>query len=327
MTPVLRRSLWVFLTIAGLIGVLWAWVDRSGARRLREAEAMLAKEGQTLDFRAVAPDPIPDDENFCAIPLLKDLSIVIDDDSDKGEPATRRKRIRALSLPYWSSDQRRTMDGAAFGERADLKEWAAWMREKTSLPMHADSGDAGRDILAGFSQQEPVFAELAAGIARQHAQWTPAWKAARELQEELQGVRKEVVAHTSSIVTHSSLIVTIVFAPATASQISRVLYTQSLANQAIIACALERYRIEKGSYPESLKGVKLADGKALPLDIMTGKPVGYRKTPNGKYALWSVAGNGKDHGGKRLLDRKKPESTQFWKDSYAGDWVWDFPEK
>ena len=59
--------------------------------------------------------------------------------------------------------------------------------------------------------------------------------------------------------------------------------------------------------------------------LFSGKPPGYRKTPDGRYALWSVGFDGEDDGGKRVLDEKRPEKTRFYDPSYAGDWVWDFP--
>ena len=82
-----------------------------------------------------------------------------------------------------------------------------------------------------------------------------------------------------------------------------------------------------GDYPDSLDAVQLADGKPLPPDIMNGKPMNYRKTTDGRYALWSVGFDGRDDGGKRMLDEKHPENTKFHDDKYAGDWVWDFPAK
>jgi hypothetical protein len=148
------------------------------------------------------------------------------------------------------------------------------------------------------------------------------WKEAREASREWE---KELVAMKGQIWTHPTHIMTLLIAPAITKIINKALYTQTLVNQAVIACALERHRIEKGSYPDSLDAVKLADGKPLPLDVINESPMGYRKTADGKYALWSVGFDGKDDGGKRMLDEKKPENTKFLDDKYSGDWVWDFP--
>ena len=115
--------------------------------------------------------------------------------------------------------------------------------------------------------------------------------------------------------------------PATKQVISRCAHTDALVSQAVIACALERHRIEKGSYPESLDAVRLADGKALPPDPMDDRSMRYRKTADDRYALWSIGFDGKDDGGRRVLDEKKPEDTKFSVEKYVGDWVWDFPQK
>ena len=73
--------------------------------------------------------------------------------------------------------------------------------------------------------------------------------------------------------------------------------------------------------------MKLADGKPLPLDVMNDKPMGYRKTSDGRYGLWSVGFEGRDDGGKRVLDDKRPENTSFDDEKYVGDWVLAFAVK
>jgi hypothetical protein len=115
--------------------------------------------------------------------------------------------------------------------------------------------------------------------------------------------------------------------PADSGVINNVVYAQCLVNEAIAACALERYRIEHGTYPDSLAEANHPGEKPIPLDVISGKPMGYRNTPNGKYALWCVGFDGKDDGGKRVLDAKVPNITRFSDPAYIGDWVWDFPAK
>ena len=148
------------------------------------------------------------------------------------------------------------------------------------------------------------------------------WQAARRASQEWE---KELTEMQERIWAHPSYIIPSVIIPAYSFFIYKSIFTQALVNQAIIACALERYRIENGAYPDSLAAVKLADGKPLPRDPIHDKPMGYRKTADGRYALWSVGFDGKDDGGKRTLNEKKPENTQFHKTDYVGDWLWDFP--
>jgi len=98
-----------------------------------------------------------------------------------------------------------------------------------------------------------------------------------------------------------------------------------MANQAIAACALERYRIEhNNTYPDTLEEANHPGEKSIPADVISGKPMGYSKTPDGKYALWCFGLDGKDHGGHRALDEKAPTLTKFASATYSGDWVWSF---
>ncbi len=509
----LRRLTWTVVTLTTLIASLYAWVNWSGARQLRNVEAMLKAEGETLDFREMMNEPVPEAENFCAIPLLKDIALVVDKDESKGAPGENRKRLEAMKLPSSGKDGVRPPKyaNAAMGKHADFKAWADFLRKDGSFSMPMEPGDAARDVLAALSKYDAIVQELAAGLNRPKAQWTPEWQT-RDLPEMLislhqphyssvlavarslslrvdaaaqagdadkahqaalilarfnqaslnepcligllvgtsgaailhdaiwelfaahagnaedfarleaaltaldfrrsallafrsemamgvnvalcmkrkpENIRKmtgglqndqaddgifshsperaiasgyfdasaAVIAENefkyiikplkekgwqaayqssqelekllddmkSSVFTHRSYILLKLMAPALNSFISHFIYTDALVNQSIIACALERYRIEKGSYPDSLDAVKLADGKPLPLDPINEKPMGYRKSADGKYTLWSVGFDGKDDGGKRTLNEKKPENTQFHKADYVGDWVWDFP--
>jgi hypothetical protein len=150
----------------------------------------------------------------------------------------------------------------------------------------------------------------------------PGWQKAREAgrlqQNEMDAKNQRRWMYPSYILASAAV-------PAAKHVINECVDTNARVNQAIIACALERHRIANGSYPDSLDAVRLADGKPLPPDPMDGKPMRYRKTADGRYALWSVGFDGKDDGGKRTVDEKKPENTRFNDEKYAGDWVWDFP--
>lgn len=508
-----RSLAWTAVTLVTLYVLLCSWLNWRWSRQWTATVAMLKAEGETLDFRATMNDPVPEAENFCTIPLLKDLALTVDNDTSKGASGEKRKRLEAIKLPdSKNGNDRPKLTNAGIGKATDLKAWAEWLRKDGSLPMPADSGNAARDVLAALAKHDAIVQELAAGLSRTKAQWTPEWKT-RDLPENLFAVAlphfqssrnsnqtlalraiaaaragdaakahesamimtrltqadlndpfligllvaasdaavlcgsvrelcdaqagtaedfarleaalaaldfhrgglracrsemaasvntlqymrnnpervpdltqivdnagqprgsavaraamravplgyfdasasviaegefkylikplrdhgwpevrqaardwdKELAEMRGKIWTHPTYIMVSLMAPAMTHIVSRIDYTEARVNQAVIACALERYRIEKGSYPDSLDAVKLASGKPLPLDVMINKTMGYRKTAGGKYALWSVGPDGKDDGGKRVLDEKKPENTKFQDDKYAGDWVWDFP--
>ena len=85
---------------------------------------------------------------------------------------------------------------------------------------------------------------------------------------------------------------------------------QTLANEALIACGLERYRLAHGQYPETLESLVPQFAAKLPHDIVVGQPLKYHRTANGNFVLYSVGWNENDDGGV-------PGKTIG-----EGDWVW-----
>jgi hypothetical protein len=91
---------------------------------------------------------------------------------------------------------------------------------------------------------------------------------------------------------------------------------QTCANQAAIACALERYRLANGHFPETLSALTPQFMSRPPNDVIGGQPYKYRRTKDGNFILYSVGWNEKDDGGA-------PGKTLF--DQTQGDWVWEYP--
>jgi hypothetical protein len=91
---------------------------------------------------------------------------------------------------------------------------------------------------------------------------------------------------------------------------------QTGVNQTVIACALERHRLNSGALPENLAALT-PYLPALPLDVITGKPMQYKLTGDAQFTLYSVGWNEKDDRGKPVLNQQGngTEPTQ-------GDWVW-----
>ena len=85
---------------------------------------------------------------------------------------------------------------------------------------------------------------------------------------------------------------------------------QTLANEAFVACGLERYRLAHGQYPESLGALVPQFAAKLPHDIIGGQPLKYHRSADGRFALYSVGWNEKDDGG--VVSKAVEE----------GDWVW-----
>ena len=85
---------------------------------------------------------------------------------------------------------------------------------------------------------------------------------------------------------------------------------QTLANEAYIACGLERYRLAHGEYPESPGCAGAAVRGEAATRHHRRPPLKYHRTADGRFVLYSVGWNGKDDGG---VAGKAVEE---------GDWVW-----
>ncbi len=95
-------------------------------------------------------------------------------------------------------------------------------------------------------------------------------------------------------------------------------YDQTLVNEALIGCALERYRLAHGEYPKTLDALTPRYMETIPHDIIGGKPMRYRRTADGKFLLYSIGWNERDDGGQESRHDKNGmiEYTN-------GDWVLD----
>ena len=66
---------------------------------------------------------------------------------------------------------------------------------------------------------------------------------------------------------------------------------QTQARQAFIACALERYHLAQGDYPESLDVLVPKFADKIPVSMMRGEPFKYQREADGTYALLFVPWN------------------------------------
>ncbi len=86
---------------------------------------------------------------------------------------------------------------------------------------------------------------------------------------------------------------------------------QTMVNEALVACALERYRVAQGKHPETLDALVPQFADRLPNDLINGQPLKYRRTADGSFVLYSVGWNEVDDGG--VPGKTVPEA----------DWVWE----
>jgi len=89
-------------------------------------------------------------------------------------------------------------------------------------------------------------------------------------------------------------------------------HNQTVANEGQIVCALERYRLAHGTYPETLDALIPQFMDQIPTDLIGGGPLHYHRTDDGKFLLYSIGWNETDDGG----------TPGTLKDAKQGDWVW-----
>lgn len=134
---------------------------------------------------------------------------------------------------------------------------------------------------------------------------------ARELERAIhgRGIRTVFIDHH---------VIAVMLLPSLGRVALRAAMAQTAADQIVLACALERYQLANGQFPEKLESLVPRFISQLPHDVITGEPYKYRRTDDSRFVLYSIGWNEKDDGGV-------PGKTLF--DETQGDWVWQYPEK
>jgi hypothetical protein len=146
--------------------------------------------------------------------------------------------------------------------------------------------------------------------------WATAFAEGDRLETRLKAAKAEIWWHPDMMVAVLTL-------PVYTRIVDKALIAQCHVDRAIIACALERFRLEHGTYPNALAELARSGEKPLPLDILSGNPMGYRKTDDGRYVLWAVGFDLSDDGGYRPTGGGRTDKPT--RRNYRGDWVWTYP--
>ena len=105
--------------------------------------------------------------------------------------------------------------------------------------------------------------------------------------------------------------------PVSASVTVKIAYGQAFVDEAVVACALERYYLAHHDYPEELAALVPALIERVPQDVIDSASMRYQQTPGGRYQLWEAGWNGTDEGGRTVLLKGLNKV-----DMKQGDWVW-----
>ncbi len=97
--------------------------------------------------------------------------------------------------------------------------------------------------------------------------------------------------------------------------VSKAVRSQVMNRCAITGCALERYRLLNGTYPQTLEALVPDFLAAVPIDPMDGQPIRYAQNDNGLFRLWSIGDDRKDQNGRRSKEGSHQDWT--WPASYS----------
>jgi hypothetical protein len=100
------------------------------------------------------------------------------------------------------------------------------------------------------------------------------------------------IAHPSAYNFLASLVT-----PNWSKAIQRFAANQTMVNEGAVACALERYHLAHGDFPESLETLAPQFIEKLPHDVIGGQPLKYKRIDAGQFLLYSIGWNETDDGG------------------------------
>jgi hypothetical protein len=245
-----------------------------------------------------------------------------------------------LAEHQWSDEQLVTLE-AELGKMDFLADYELTMRGERAFAIATiDNERRTREIISGFVTPQgnssllvtnkltfmpsAFFYQTELAFARMHQQWilplvdtnsrTVSPAALQRAENSVQAERK----HYSPYKVQALMLF-----PAIGRAVEKFAAIQVSIDLARVACALERYRLAHGEYPETLDALAPQFIEKVPHDIINGKPLHYRRTDDGKFVLYSVGWNGTDDGGQIVFAKGSVKVV----DREKGDWVWQYPAK
>ena len=207
------------------------------------------------------------------------------------------------------------------GERASAMADIEYMRHTRKIYLLFESENTTPGIIQAAYHLVPnsVFYQNELAVARAQQEWfLPIVDVGRHSISPAQATLAQNKVEKLRSPWSPNNVIAAMLLPGLAGYAKKCGYEQSVVDMARIACALERCRLAQGAYPETLDALAPRFITSLPHDVVGGQPLIYRRTDDGRFALYSVGWNGTDDGGKVVLR----ENSKVTIDYDQGDWVW-----
>ena len=240
-------------------------------------------------------------------------------------------QLKELQERLLQTDFASALDRCIGGERAGAITAIQWMRKQNKLgetmAMFASedgtgmaAGNTGAANVAGWFIPNGWFYFEMANLGRlMDDQVRGGWEAESKLfhprvvDANNQRLNEQFGRGTLDSVAHHYLFAKL-FLPALKKASMRFSRGQTTAYQAGLACAIERYHLTHGKYPDALADLVPEYLSKIPHEVVSAEPMRYHQTAEG-YVLYSAGWDGKDDDGEFLRAAKDGQPER-------GDWVW-----
>ncbi len=299
MRKFLLRSLIVLAVLAALGGIALL-IERHSAKAAWESYAAAAKaRGVKLSLKdEMVQPPIPDAENFAAVPIFAQFF---------KPSAADGPSIQIFQLPRLKLSKP--------GTTTSLEEWRNLLVEEKWLAADAPGATpeailrvlderfgADWQQLRNQLRSNEYVDEMLARIDAASGRYIPT------------PLGKSLLSPAPRRLERLNYALFYEVMPVYSTMENVALFTHTRVQCARTAVALERWRLAHGAYPDSLAALVPGLLPVVPHDVIDGQPLRYRRAEEGGYLLYSIAIDGKDDGGTG----PKPRTS----DKDAPDWVW-----
>jgi hypothetical protein len=172
LTPrrIIRWLLTFLVSLITLYVLIVAWTNFTGARSWAAAQAMLQREGETLDFQKIIPAPPPEDENFLATGPFLDIARPVKD----GVEEERREDLANTGFDLKEGRLPSFGDGPAAALPLDITEWAAFFAKHSWITADQTPVVTAANLLAALHEVKPLLTALSdLAPSYDHATFTP----------------------------------------------------------------------------------------------------------------------------------------------------------
>lgn len=167
-----RLIAWTLAVVITLGTLALSWFNWRSSLDWQTVHARLVASGEDKTFDQYVPAMPPEAQNFFAIPELKDLTLVVDNNPRAGHPALTRKHFAELGPETWFVENPSVPNlqfrDFGFDSLSTLRDY---LYAASGCPVPADSSNAGRDILGIMDQTRPLMKPMIAAVHRPFAQF------------------------------------------------------------------------------------------------------------------------------------------------------------